>query len=415
MPGKKRNKKENPIKGVFVARQPIHDRNMNIFGYELLFREGLDNYYSGINGDYASSKTLTNSFLVVGMGALTKGKRGFVNFTRNLIVNGIAELFPKELIAVEILEDVNPDEDVIDACKKLRSLGYRIVLDDFRYSAAMEPIIRLSDIIKVDILATPLSEQKELISRTTSKRIKFLAEKVETLEQYRQAIDLGYSYFQGYFFSRPVIVEGIDVPGYKLNYLQIIHEANKPDVDFSRLESIIKHDLSITYKFLLLINSAAFGFTSKINSIKQALALLGINEFRKWISLIAMSSMGDDKPRELISVSIIRARFCEEISGYTGMAEMSSDLFLMGMLSLIDAFIDRPIVEILEEIPVSDPVKQALLGKKNLYRAVYELLLAYEHGNWERVSALAEVLKIEENVVSQVYFDAVTWSNSIST
>jgi len=246
------------------------------------------------------------------------------------------------------------------------------------------------------------------------KRVRFLAEKVETKEQYRDAFDLGYSLFQGYFFCKPVIIAGKDIPGYKVNFMRIIQEINEPEADFGRLETIIKHDLALSYKFLQLINSAAFGFYSKITSIKQALSLLGINEFKKWVSLLALSGMGDDKPRELISLSIVRARFCEEVARTLGLRDETSDLFFMGMFSLIDAFIDKPMDSILRELPVSRPVKQALLGQKNRYRAIYEMLIAYEKGNWDRFNGFAELLKIDEESVSRIYLDSISWANSFS-
>ncbi len=398
---------------VFIARQPIFDRSKKTYGYELLFRKGFENYCSEQDGDFASNQTLSNSFFVLGMDEITGGKKAFINFTRNLILNETASFFPSDLIAIEILENIVPDDMFMQACRSLKKKGYKLVLDDFILSDEVRPLIDVADIIKIDFHQSKPSDISYL-SSLMHKRVKFLAEKVETREQFEEAYDLGYSFFQGYFFSKPIIIAGRDIPGYKINYLNIITEINKSEADFGRLEVIIKHDLSLSYKFLQLINSAAFGFYSKITSVKQALALLGINEFKKWISLIAMTGLGDDKPRELIELSIVRARFCEEVARYLGLREEKTDLFFMGMFSLIDAFIDRPLDTILKELPMSQSVKLALMGKKNRYRAVYEMLLAYEQGFWDRFKSFATLLNIEEEEVARIYRKSISWANNLS-
>jgi len=409
---KKSGLSNDTFRNVFVARQPIFDRNMKVNSYELLFRTGFDNFCKIINADNASSQTISNAFFLLGMDNMTSGKKAFVNFTRNLLISDIAHIFPSKILTIEILEDIKPDREILSACRRLKKKGYTIVLDDFKYKEELEPLIDLTDIIKIDFRASNFKEQKNIFSIIKNNKIKYLAEKVETKLEFDTAIEMGYSYFQGYFFSKPVIISGKEVPGYKINYLRIIHEVNKKNVDFSKLESIIKHDVSITYKLMLFINSAAFGFHSKIHSIKQAIALLGINEFKKWVTLIAMSGMGDDKPRELMSLTITRARFCEQIAVFVGLKDNSSDLFLMGMFSMIDAFMDRPIEEVLKELPISRTIKNALLGKKNRHRAIYELVLAYEKGNWDRYSKIASLLEIEENITPEVYLNSVLWAQN---
>ncbi len=401
-------------KNIFIARQPILDRLNKTYAYELLFRSGFENAFDSLDGDLASTMLLTNSFFIFGMDEITGGKRAFINFTKKLILNETAAMFPCELMAVEILENIVPDSEFIEACRQLKRKGYKLVLDDFIFHNNLKPLMDIADIIKIDFTQSKPDDILRLKDMVNMKRVRFLAEKVETKEQYRDAFDLGYSLFQGYFFCKPVIIAGKDIPGYKVNFMRIIQEINEPEADFGRLETIIKHDLALSYKFLQLINSAAFGFYSKITSIKQALSLLGINEFKKWVSLLALSGMGDDKPRELISLSIVRARFCEEVARTLGLRDETSDLFFMGMFSLIDAFIDKPMDSILRELPVSRPVKQALLGQKNRYRAIYEMLIAYEKGNWDRFNGFAELLKIDEESVSRIYLDSISWANSFS-
>ena len=318
---------------IFVARQPIFDRFKKLFGYELLFRNGSKNYYEHVDGDEASNTVIANSFLTMGMQTVTGGKRAFINFTTNLLKNKVATSLPKDMIAVEILEDVEPDEEIILACRNLKELGYLIVLDDFVYHPRFQPLIELADIIKVDFLSTSYEERISILQQIGSTRIKFLAEKVETLEQYEEAFQLGFSYFQGYYFSQPIILSAKEIPNSKLNYLRLLYEINQPTVNFEELETILREDVSLSYKLLKFLNSAHFSFRSKVNSIRQALMLLGTDEVRKWAALITLKGLGEDKPDQLIMSSIIRAKFGEVIAKKIGLKDQASNAFFMGMFS----------------------------------------------------------------------------------
>jgi c-di-GMP-related signal transduction protein len=398
------------LRNVYVARQPIFDRHKSIFAYELLFRSGFDNFYDHLDGDYASTRTMLNSFFLLGMDTITGGKMAFVNFTRNLLLNEVATIFPKELLAVEVLENVTADDAVVASCKKLRKSGYMIILDDFMLKPDYEPLIEVADIIKVDFKLANHGERKRILDSVGRNRHKFLAEKVETLEEFNQAKDQGFAYFQGYFFSRPYIVAGASIPPRKLTYMQIIQEINSPDMEFDLLEHIVKRDMAITYKLLKLINSAAFGLRTRIQSIRHALTLLGLNEIRKWITFLAMSEMGSDKPDELLILAMTRAKFGEIMASKIGMPDREADFFLLGMFSMLDAFIDRPINEILEELPISDEIKDALTGKDNRFRDAYELIVSYERADWTRFSVFAKKLGLNERLAPDIYYNALQWS-----
>jgi len=398
---------------VFVARQPIFDRWLDVAAYELFFRyEGKD-FYDHLNGDQASSRVITDSFFIIGMKKLTGGKRAFINFTKNLLLDEVATILPRESIAVEVLETVELDEEIVAACDKLKQLGYLLVLDDFALKMKFNPLIEMADIIKVDFLETDVEERRSLVKWFGTKKLKFLAEKVETREAFDQALEMGYTYFQGYFFSKPVILSGKDVPGYKVNYIRIMHEINKPDPDIDQIENIFKGDVSFSYKLLRCINSAAFGLRTKVTSIKHALILMGHRELRKWVSLIVLLGLGEDKPQELITISIIRAKFCELLAPGVGLKDRVSDLFLMGLFSMIDAFVSRPMAELLEELPISDDIKDALLGKGGPLEKMYELVLSYEKGDWKKFSLLAADLNLDEESVPAIYFESLEWSREV--
>jgi len=398
---------------VFVARQPIFTKNKNVFAYELLYRSGKQNFYDHTDGDQATSDVITNSFSVIGIDTLTGGKRAFINFTQNLLKKEMATIIPPGSVVIELLEDIVPDEEILAACRKLKQLGYTLALDDFVAFNKISPLIDLADIIKVDFLKAKPDDWKEIPRDIGNGRIRVLAEKVETLEQYEEAMACGYSYFQGYFFSKPEIFSGQDLAPYKLNYLRIIQEINRFGGDFDRIEEIVKQDVSLSYKLLRLINSAAFGLVTKVTSIKYCLVLLGIKEFVKWVTLVSLRNIGEDKPDELIILSLIRARFAELLAPEVGLRERSSDLFLMGMFSMIDALMDKPLQEIIDEIPVADDVKDALLGNVNPLREIYDVIIAYERGEWDVLAEKTARLDVPESEVSRLYITALQWVQQI--
>ncbi|NMB36315.1 MAG: HDOD domain-containing protein [Firmicutes bacterium] len=392
---------------IFVARQPIFNQKQEVYAYELLYRSGINTFYSCLDGDRATSEVITNSFLLIGLETLTRGKIAFINFTKNLLEDEVAMLLPKEHIVIEVLQDIEPDEKTLRACRKLKKMGYRLALDDFVYDDKFIPLIELADIIKVDFLITDEREREALVRRIGPQGISFLAEKVETREDFIQAREMGYSYFQGYFFSKPLIVTSRDIPSYKLTFIRILQEIHKPEINFDRLEKLIKTDVSLSYKLLKFINSLLFGFYSEIRSIKQALAVLGEREIRKWLSLIALKSMGRNKPDELMITALCRARFCELVASRVGLGDRSSDLFLLGMFSLIDAFLDQPMAKILAALPIAEEIKLALLGRENRFQEVYALTLTYETGKWEDFSRYAARLGLEERVAKNFYIQSL--------
>jgi c-di-GMP-related signal transduction protein len=397
----------------FVARQPIFDRDLNVFAYELLFRSGFGNFYGAFDADRASSDVLTGSFMVVGLEELTSGKRASINFTRNLLLNQVATLFPSDLLLIEVQENVDPAPEVVEACKDLKRAGYRLILDDFCPLSAGNRLLEIVDIVKVDFAKIQPSDRELVPLMGNCRQARFLAEKVETVEEFNQALDWDYSYFQGYFFSRPVIHASNVIPGSKLVYLRLLDEINKGDADFGALESMIRHDVSLSYKLLRFMNSAHFSLSQRIKSIKHALSLLGLREVKKWISLTALTGLASDKPEELIVSSLIRARLCEQLALRVGLGDRSSELFLVGMFSLIDAITGRPMSEMLGNLPLTEETKIALMGGENACREVYDTLITYEKGQWEAFAECAARLGINEDDLPVLYRDAVRWVNQV--
>ena len=396
----------------FVARQPIFDPHQKVYAYELLFRSGMDNFFDASDPDQASTSVIVDSLLLMGMEKLTGGDRAFINCTRNVLIKGYAALLPKDKVVVEILESVEPDDEVVGACLRLKRAGFMLALDDFIYEERLEPLLPLIDFVKVDFRETTERDRKALVEKLSPRGIKMVAEKVETRSELQQASEMGYTYFQGYFFSKPEIVVAQDIPGYKLNYLRVLQAVNQPEINLVELENIIKLEASLTYKLLRYLNSAFFGFRTEIRSIHHALALLGEEELKKWASLIAMAAMGADKPPELVVSVIVRAVFCESLAPRIGMTNRSNDLFLLGMMSLIDAVLDRPLPEILEKMPISHEIKEALLGVENRFRDVYETVIAYEAADWRSFAEKARKLNLDEETVPDLYLKSVEWAKN---
>jgi len=401
---------------IFVARQPIFDCNKNIFGYELLFRHGLENFFDAahFDKDYASSKVLLDSVTVFDLKDLTRGKRAFLNFTARVLLSDLISAFSTDSIVIELLEDIPPYPPIVEACKKIKNQGYLIALDDFEYNPTYQPLINLADIIKVDFLATLGEERRNIIEKSGNKKIKFLAEKVETIEDYNQGLEMGYAYFQGYYFSKPIIVAGKDVPSIKVNLMQIFKEMQQPEINMDKLEKILERDLSLSFKLLRFINSAAFGMMTEIRSIRHALNMLGIIELKKWMTMILLSQLGSDKPDELMINSLIRAKFCELTAETIGQKSKKSDFFLMGLFSLIDAFLDRPISDILSDLPIPTEVKSAIMDQKGKMGETLSLIACYERSKWDNISQISRSLNIDEKSVLEHYFTSIRWANDFS-
>lgn len=395
----------------FIARQPIFDRKQRCYAYELLFRSnGLDNFFQHPDPSQASRKVIADSSLLVGLDSITGGKKAFLNVTRDVLLSDYVTTLPKEQSVIEIMETVGPDQQVLAACRELKRKGYTLALDDFVYDESYLPLMKIADIVKIDFLATSPEARAQIIRECRPLNLSFVAEKVETRQVFEEALELGYSLFQGYFFSQPVILRGKEVPGFKLHYLSLLREIYKPDLDFARLEVLIKHNVSLSYKMLRYVNSPAFGWRREINSIRDALLLLGQREVRKVLSLILLTSIGHDRPEQLVQDAVCRARFCESLAPYTGFAKRSEDLFLTGMFSLIDALIGRPMEEILGDLPIVDDVKAALLGEPNGIGRVLDFAIAYERGAWNQVAAGARELDLDEKTVPDLYVAAVSWA-----
>ncbi len=395
-----------------MARQPIFDKNKKIYAYELLFRGGMTNAFPKIDGDVATSKLLTNTFFSIGIDSLLAGKKGFINFTKPLLINKTPLMFPKENIVIEILEDVEPDKDVVQSCVTFFKQGYILAMDDFIFKPGLAPLLSIAHIIKFDFRLSSIQEIKSMLRKLSNYKLKYLAEKIETYDEFNKALELGFTYFQGYFFSKPEILKGRDIAPSKINFLQILSEVNQKNVNFAKLESIINRDISISYKLLKYINSAFFRRLTPINSIKEAIVLLGEKGIKQFISLIATAQLASDKPDELIRSSIIRAKSCELFGGLSSDSLDKSELFIVGLFSHLDAMLDNTMDNIIKDLPLSESVKLALGSNEGRLSDYLCLSIAYEQGDWKTCQQLITKLKLNEMDIPKCFIESVNWAEA---
>ena len=399
---------------VHVARQPIFDSAKQVIGYELLFRNGEDDFFPGMDADQATADVINSSFFLKVVDDLTCGKKAFINFTPRFLKHEMMTMLPPQSVAVELSETGEVGPEVLAACQRLKEQGYMVVIDDFVFRQQSDLLVQVADMVKVDFIKTKDPERRNIVQKLAGTKVAPLAEKIESYYDFKQATDLGYQYFQGYFFGRPEVFSGRDIPGYTINYLNMLREASRSDIDFDKLEQIFRRDVALSFKMLKFINSAFFGLRNKVSSVKQALVLLGRKEILKWISLLALQNMAQDKPDELVVLSLVRARFGELLALQLGWAKRSDQAFLVGLFSLVDAMLDRPMNDILRELPLDDDIVAALLRGDNDLGQLHTLVRHYEKAEWNEYAVGARKLGIADKEVAELYRQSVNWAQGLS-
>lgn len=391
---------------IFIGRQPIYDRDLVVRAYELLYRANAGNSAEVVDDDLATSQVIMHSLVEFGMDKLVGDNLAFVNLPKHFIVGNYPIPLSKSQSVLEVLENIAVDDQVIDSVKKLVAEGFTIALDDFRYQEEWVPLIKLAKIIKVDILGMDRETIKFNYDKLRPHGVKLLAEKVETQEEFEFTKQLGFDYFQGYFFCRPNILKQTSVPPNRLLILNILAQLNAPNVDLKKIAELVSNDVAISYKILRYINSAALALPKKIESIHQAVIYLGIKNVTNLASLMALSSI-DDKPSELIVTAIIRAKMCEQLAIMSGASRET--YFTIGLFSALDALMDMPMGEALAKLPLIPEIKQALLNQPCREGDALKCVISYERGDWERV----QFANLEATAISKAYLDAVSWADQI--
>ncbi len=399
---------------VFLARQPIFRPNMKVFGYELLFRSGLQNFCSAaIDSMAATSNVISNSQYLLGLQKVTGGKRAFINFPQGMLNRHTPFLFSPRSTVVEILENVKVTPTLLKNCDKLARKGYVFALDDFRYRKGMEPLMELAKIVKFDVLDKNWSELEEEVERTRKYKLKLLAEKVETMEQFDRLQGMGFHLYQGYFFSRPEIMSSKDIPGSKLQYLNMLSQLQDQTTDYEKMAELVSHDVALAYKLLRYVNSAAFAVRVEVKSLQSAIALVGEEKLRQWISVMMLSYLAEDKPNELLRLSVQRARFCQGLSELVDGVGSRATCYTLGMLSLLDVILERKMENILDGLHLDQDLYDALVTSTGKLGVMLTLTTAYEQGEWQKVDKICQALSVNERSLPQLLAASIAAASHI--
>ena len=406
---------------VMLAKQPILNRKKELFAYELLYRG--DAPIDQLDGDFATIDVMVNAFLNIGIKQLTDDYPVFINFTENLLKEGIVQQFDPGDLIIEILETVELTDDMIVLVKKLAKQGYRLALDDVTFQLYEQwdqaNLIRHLTYIKVDFVQCQSRFIRQKLAetiRTKYPSIRLLAEKIETVETYKDALADGYHYFQGYFFMRPKLMESVEIPSYYFTYLRLIQQIDRKDFDMRKIADLIQMDLSLSYKLLKLINSPFYRRITRIYSIHQAVVLLGQEEIKKWLYILALRENYQRRDLEgtsaLIKSSYYRAKMCESIAEKIA-PNLKQEAFLVGYFSQLPAILLQPIDRLLNSLSLDFAIEQALLKQPGPLTDIYQLTVAYEEVNWSKLDELIERLNLDEEVVYQDYQNAQKWVQDI--
>uniref|UniRef100_UPI0040474B05 EAL and HDOD domain-containing protein n=1 Tax=Rheinheimera sp. TaxID=1869214 RepID=UPI0040474B05 len=395
----------------YAARQPILDRNKELYAYELLFRDGLENAFPDIDGDEATSRMVEGSQLSFGLDDFLGDKPGFINFTLDTLQKKYPSMLPKEQVVVEILETIQPGKRLLAECQQLKQQGYMLALDDYIHQPVWRHFYPFIDIIKIDFRSTSTDTIEEIKTAIAAfPQIKLLAEKVETNEEFQLALDMGFSYFQGYFFSKPEMMQSKALSPAQMTLAELLYETSKSDLDLGKITDVFQRDVHLSYKLLRYSNSAIFKRRAEIETIKQALVVLGQTELKKFLSLLFTAQISSDKPAELMRMSMTRARFAEGLAQLHGKVD-TAKAFLTGLMSLMDAILDEPIDSVMSKLPLAKEIKDALVDKKGVLADYIQLIQFYETANWQEANKAIQLIQLPAEQVPDAYHTAIQWAS----
>ena len=390
-----------------VGRQAIFDRQMDVFGYELLYRDGTGNSANVLDGDEATARVMVNTFLELGIDQIAGDAQAFLNLTANFFLSQHYEVLPSKNVILEVLETIEPTPFVLQALSQARHNGYQIALDDFIVRESHRTLLNHADFVKVDVLALTKKKLQQQVIMLKEYPVRLLAEKVEDRATYEDCLALGFEYFQGYFFCKPQILEGVSLNSNRMAVVLLLAKLQDPYIELPELEGLVKNDIALSVKLLRYVNSASIGLPRSVDSISQAIGLVGTERMRQWASLLVMAQTGN-KPSELMRVALIRAHMCEALCLLSGAS--SSQGFTVGLFSILDAYFDCDMQQLVANLPLAPEILDALLKREGLLGTILEGMLAYERGEWRQG---VDWKAIDPGRVNTVYWESVEWANGV--
>lgn len=393
---------------VFVGRQPILGPTLNTIGYEILYRNCDVGQAIFTDETVATATVLLNTYLDIGLEHVVGSHLAFLNIPKQFILERYCEALPKNRVVLEILENVEPTPEVLEALNSLSMQGYTIALDDFVYNDRFKPFLDIANIVKIDVLGKSQEQIQQEVAPLQNSRFRLLAEKVETREMYELCKTLGFFYFQGYFFFRPDIIHCREIPSNRVALLELMGKIQDPHIPFERLVEHIRNDLSLSYKILRYVNSAYVGLPKRVESIDHAACMVGIDRIRTWATLIIMAS-DKTKAHEILVIALVRAKMCERLGHRLG-ATKPEKFFTMGLLSVMDALYESSMSDIMEKLPLPEDIMEALINETGDMGLVLSCMKAYEEGEWMELKHL----QLDPGIIRDYYLEAIDWANHFS-
>lgn len=398
---------ESPL--AVIGRQPIYDRHLKVHGYELLFRSA-DERERGLtaSGEACSARVVVNTFMEMGLENVVGSSLAFINVNRAFLLSGLLRNLPANRVVLEILEDTTPDQEVLAALESLKADGYRLALDDFVYRPELEPFLALASIVKLELLADNKAELIRLCGRLKQRNLQIVIERIETHEDLELCKQLGCDFYQGYFLAKPALLKQHRAPSAaRLTALQTLALLGDPNATVEQLENAIGRDVTLSYRLLRVINSAAFAMSGRVDSLRQAVLFLGRERIRSWVSLLVLSGLSD-KPSELLAIGMIRARMCEQLADFVEPGHRAA-YFTTGLFSILDAVLDTPMEQLLASLPLAPSVTQALLARSGPLGETLNVVIANERCEWTSSSS-----GLTDTQVREAYLEAVKWASQMN-
>ena len=397
----------------FIARLPILDRCREVFAYELFFRDGKNNCYPSVERDVATTKLIAKNYQTLGLDDISCNKKSFINFQPETLMSGLPASLDPENVVVELFAGQKDDSSLLDMCKHVKKMGYKIALEDSSLVPSWNEYLPFIDLLKINTDNKNTDFLEKNVNRFIDDNVQLIAAKVETQDSFSIFRDMGFDYFQGYFFARPESVSNENLPTSKLTLVELMGASSSESFDVESINNVIEHDVGLSYMLLRFINNPAINKRYKITSLRHALNYMGEVEIKKFIALLALANLSDDKPLELLHLSLVRAKFCDLVGAEKNIGSNPPVAFLVGLFSMLDALLDQEMKTLVVKLPLVDDVKEALCGGHNDLSVYLMLVKAFESGNWLKVIRISKILEVDQKLLHSLFNEAILWGNGV--
>jgi EAL and modified HD-GYP domain-containing signal transduction protein len=397
----------------FIARQPILDRKKEVFAYELFFRDGKNNCYPDVERDEATSKLIAKNYQTLRLDDISCSKKSFINFQSETLINGLPTSLDRDNVVVELIAGKSDVSSLLNMCKHVKNMGYKVALEDCDLKPKWNEFLPFVDMLKVNTNHENIDFLAKNVDRFIDANVRLIAEKIDTQDSFNIYRDMGFDYFQGYFFARPESVSNENLPTSKLALVELIGASSSESFDIENINSVVEYDAGLSYMLLRFINNPSINKRYKITSLRHALNYMGEVEIKKFIALLALANLSDNKPLELLHLSLVRAKFCDLLGNEKNIGSNPPTAFLVGLFSMLDAILDQKMEVLVKKLPIVDEVKEALCGEQNNLFLCLALVKAFESGNWLKVIRISKILEIEQKLLHSLFNEAILWGNNV--